>query len=278
MNILAIDTATEILSAALKTDKGQWYIEIAAGLRHSELLMEVCDKLINMAEISKKDLDLIACMQGPGSFTGLRIGFAAAKGMSSALNIPFISIPTLDCMAHPYRFWQGPVLPVIDAKKQCFFTALYHEDNRIHDYADLPTEEILSFLKDLKNPDLLNQQLRHRAAEYVGSAKEIDLGFDTMNAPKGRGIKPSPTNPDQPILVCGPDAELFCKRMKESTNLDTLTIIQATQNNAGYAKCLLEKAENQYIINYRKGGLLGDSPLSGPMYLRKSDAELSVKK
>jgi tRNA threonylcarbamoyladenosine biosynthesis protein TsaB len=227
MNILAIDTATEILSAALKTDKGQWYIEIAAGLRHSELHMEVCEKLIKMAEISQQELDLIACMQGPGSFTGLRIGFAAAKGMSTALNIPFISIPTLDCMARPYRFWQGHVLPVIDAKKQCFFTALYHQDELLHDYADVPTEEILSFLPD-----------------------------------------------DQPVLVCGPAAELFQKRAIELQQ--SSKCIQAFPIITGYAKELLEKAENRYIIDSRKGDSQGDLPISGPMYLRKSDAELSA--
>jgi tRNA threonylcarbamoyladenosine biosynthesis protein TsaB len=225
VNILAIDTATEILSASLKTDKGQWYIEIDAGLRHSELFMEMCENLTNMAEISRQDLNLIACMQGPGSFTGLRIGFAAAKGMSTALGIPFISIPTLDCMAYPYSFWPGYVLPVIDAKKQCFFTALYHQDTLIHDYADVQIEEILSFLPD-----------------------------------------------DKPIVVCGPAAELFAKKTQEISH--SFTFIFDTKNKSAYAKNLLDKAENRYIINESKG----DSPVSGPMYLRKSDAELSIVK
>lgn len=225
MNILAIDTATEILSAAIKTDKGQWYIEIDAGLRHSELLMEVCENITQMAGIVRKDLDLIACMQGPGSFTGLRIGFSAAKGISAALNIPFISIPTLDCMAYPYRFWPGYVLPLIDAKKQCFFTALYHQDEILHGYSDAPVEEIVSFLPE-----------------------------------------------DKPVLLCGPAAELWKKRMTElhiSSNC-----VQFLSKITGYAKYLLEKAENKYIIDYLKD----DSSVSGPLYLRESDAELNVAK
>jgi tRNA threonylcarbamoyladenosine biosynthesis protein TsaB len=223
MNILAIDTATEILSAALKTDKGQWYTEIDAGLRHSELLMEMCDNITKMAEISRQEIDLVACMQGPGSFTGLRIGFSAAKGMSTALGIPFISIPTLDCMAHPYRFWPGCVLPVIDAKKQCFFTALYQNEEILHDYADISIEEIISFLPENKA-----------------------------------------------ILVCGPSAELFSKKMQELQCMREN--IHYAKNSTGYAKSLLEKAEKQFIMNGRQG----DSPVSGPMYLRKSDAELNV--
>lgn len=227
MNILAIDTSTEILSAAVKTDKGQWYVEIDAGLRHSELLMEVCETIIKMAEISKQELNLTACMKGPGSFTGLRIGFAAVKGISAALGIPFVSIPTLDCMAHPYRFWPGYVLPVIDAKKQCFFTALYQNDDLLHDNADASAEEILSFLPD-----------------------------------------------EKPVLVCGPASELFLQRIDGLAQQKSLNIIQKTDKNSGCAKILLEKAEKRFIIN----GTKGDSSVSGPMYLRKSDAELSIAK
>lgn len=222
MNVLALDTATEVLSVALKTDKGQWYIEIDAGLRHSELLMEVCKTITGLAEISQKDLTLVACMKGPGSFTGLRIGFAAAKGISAALGIPFISVPTLDCLAYSHQNWPGYVLPLIDAKKQCFFTALYHNDHILHDYVDAPVEEIVSFLPG-----------------------------------------------DKPVLICGPGAEMFSDRIRQ-LNIP-LNMIQNEKNNQGYAKNLLEKAEKRYIINRN-----GDELLSGPMYLRKSDAELSL--
>ena len=85
MNILAIDSAWDVLSAALAIGDETFFIEIDAGLRHSELLMECADTLCKTAGISPTDLKMVACMKGPGSFTGLRIGYSIAKGIAMAL-------------------------------------------------------------------------------------------------------------------------------------------------------------------------------------------------
>jgi tRNA threonylcarbamoyladenosine biosynthesis protein TsaB len=124
-NVLALDTSPAVLSAALSAGKETWYFEADAGLRHSELLMEIVDTLFGKAGMERGDLDAVACMKGPGSFTGLRIGFAAAKGIALALGIPLVTAPTLDCMAASLSVWPGIVLPAIDAKKNSFFAALY---------------------------------------------------------------------------------------------------------------------------------------------------------
>jgi tRNA threonylcarbamoyladenosine biosynthesis protein TsaB len=129
--ILALDTATAILSLALTAGERRWYREIDAGLGHSELLMETADSLIRGAGLGPGDLEALTCMRGPGSFTGLRIGFSAAKGMALALDLPLIACPTLDCMAYPFTPWPGLVIPLMDAKKGRFFTALYREGRRI---------------------------------------------------------------------------------------------------------------------------------------------------
>jgi tRNA threonylcarbamoyladenosine biosynthesis protein TsaB len=129
--ILALDTATAILSAALVSGERRWYREADAGLGHSELLMEMADSLLKGAGFTGVDLEAVACMRGPGSFTGLRIGFSAAKGIALALDIPLIACPTLDCMAYPWSPWPGLVLPVIDAKKGRFFSALYRGGTRV---------------------------------------------------------------------------------------------------------------------------------------------------
>jgi tRNA threonylcarbamoyladenosine biosynthesis protein TsaB len=143
MNILAIDTATNILSLALSahdpepgSNPSRWYIEADAGLRHSEILMEMTALLLKQSGLKPADLNLIACMKGPGSFTGLRIGFSAAKGLALSLGIPLSPIPTLDCMAYSLSPWPGIVIPVIDAKKQRFFTALYRGGEKIADDMD----------------------------------------------------------------------------------------------------------------------------------------------
>ena len=142
MNILAIDTSALVLSVALAAKTGVFCTEIDGGPSHSELLMECVDSLCKMAGISPSDLNLASCMKGPGSFTGLRIGFSSAKGLAMALGIPMVAIPTLDCLAHPFTFWPGMVLPSIDAKKGRFFTAFYREGKRLTEYMDAAPEAI----------------------------------------------------------------------------------------------------------------------------------------
>jgi tRNA threonylcarbamoyladenosine biosynthesis protein TsaB len=144
--ILALDTAAAILSAALIAGERRWYREADAGPSHSELLLNMADGLLKDAGIRPGDLEAVACMRGPGSFTGLRIGFSAAKGMALALGIPLIACSTLDCMAYPWSPWPALVLPVLDAKKGRFFTALYMGERRISEEMDADLGSIVRLL------------------------------------------------------------------------------------------------------------------------------------
>jgi tRNA threonylcarbamoyladenosine biosynthesis protein TsaB len=101
MNILAIDTATDIISAALGDGEKTWYIEADGGLHHSELLPGLIDRLLETAGLPKSAIQGLACMQGPGSFTGLRIAFSTVKGLALALGLPMVSMPhpaSWDCL------------------------------------------------------------------------------------------------------------------------------------------------------------------------------------
>ena len=226
MTILAIDTATDILALGLsvKETEKRYYLEVAGGLKHSELIMDAIDTLLNIASIARKDLEAVACMEGPGSFTGLRIGFSAAKGISLALGIPVIPVPTLDCMAAPFLFWPGTVLPVIDAKKKSFFTALFRQDKRISDYLDLDMEALI---------------------------KIID------NSPEHR------KSADTSLLVTGPAVQLALPGLKAAFPHTVADNIR----KRGYAAELLNIAAGKDIIT--------SNHAAGPLYLRKSDAELN---
>ena len=150
MNILALDSADKVLSVALQANSDIWYTEIDAGTRHSELMMECIDDLFKKTGISQKELNLAACMQGPGSFTGLRIGFSTVKGLALALGIPFSAIPTLDCLAYPFSSWPGIVVPAIDAKKNCFFTAFYRDGKKLTEYMDESPQTIARELEKVR--------------------------------------------------------------------------------------------------------------------------------
>jgi tRNA threonylcarbamoyladenosine biosynthesis protein TsaB len=187
MNILAIDTSCDVLSLALHhesalTSPKTQCIDIEASGRHSELLLEWIDRLFKNAEMEKRDLGLVTCMKGPGSFTGLRIGFAAAKGLSLALGIPLTAIPTLDCMAYGLSIWPGLVLTVIDAKKNCFFAALYRGGERLSDYLDLSPEAILSTLANYKlNPAEAVAITGPGAELFLSRLKAQDKTLSLMN-------------------------------------------------------------------------------------------------
>jgi tRNA threonylcarbamoyladenosine biosynthesis protein TsaB len=141
MNLLAIDTATDKFSVALG-DSHLWLLEADVGLRHSELSMDCIDTLMRQAALKPEDLNGIVCMGGPGSFTGLRIGFSLAKGLACALGIPLTAVPTLDCMAWPFSALPGIVIPVIDAKKGAYFCALYQNGKKLSKDMDATPHEI----------------------------------------------------------------------------------------------------------------------------------------
>lgn len=102
--------------------------------------------MIKQAEISFSDLDLIVCSKGPGSFTGLRIGMSTAKGISTGSRTPIVSVNILDAYAHGLEFFSGAVVPVIDARKNRFYSAVYKNGERISDYLDISAQELSSRL------------------------------------------------------------------------------------------------------------------------------------
>jgi tRNA threonylcarbamoyladenosine biosynthesis protein TsaB len=221
MNILALDTAADVLSVALSTGDNVWYFEAEAGLRHGELLMDAVDRLLAGAGIGAADLDLAACMKGPGSFTGLRIAFATAKGLSLSLGIPMASVPTLDCMAQ--ASWPGLVLPAMDAKKGRFYAALYRGGKRLGDYLDAAPGELAAAL----------------AAERRGA---------------------------EPVMLAGPAGALVRETLRPA---DPQGFFVDPEGKRGKARELLDIIKKADTLDF------GEEVFSGPLYLRKSDAELA---
>jgi tRNA threonylcarbamoyladenosine biosynthesis protein TsaB len=187
VNTLAIDSSSNVLSVALETETEIFHEEADKSNSHSELLMECVDDLCKSAGIKPADLSLVACMKGPGSFTGLRIGFSAAKGIALALGIPVIAVPTLDCLAEPFSTRPGLVLPVLDAKKGCFFAAFYRKGERLTDFLDAnPVEIIKTATKIMLSPEepvlltgsgaeLLQSRFKEQFPEELVFIKNISL-------------------------------------------------------------------------------------------------------
>jgi tRNA threonylcarbamoyladenosine biosynthesis protein TsaB len=125
--ILNIETATKNCSVALaKEGKTILCKEIAEeGYSHAERLHVFIEEIINEAGIGLNDLAAIAVSQGPGSYTGLRIGVSAAKGLCYALDIPLIAVDTLQTLASKAAVTDGLIIPMIDARRMEVYSAVF---------------------------------------------------------------------------------------------------------------------------------------------------------
>lgn len=129
MLILAIDSSTPVAGIALMDDEQLIREEFVNYKKnHSETLMPMVDRVLRDCERTLAEVGALAVAIGPGSFTGLRIGLAAVKGLSLAANIPVVDISTLEVLAHNIAFSDTLVCPVLNARKQEVYTAMY--DNR----------------------------------------------------------------------------------------------------------------------------------------------------
>jgi tRNA threonylcarbamoyladenosine biosynthesis protein TsaB len=125
--ILNIETATKNCSVALAKDgKTIVYKEIAEeGYSHAERLHVFIEEIIKEAGITLNDLSAIAVSQGPGSYTGLRIGVSAAKGLCYALDVPLIAVDTLQALASQVTISSGLIIPMIDARRMEVYSAVF---------------------------------------------------------------------------------------------------------------------------------------------------------
>jgi tRNA threonylcarbamoyladenosine biosynthesis protein TsaB len=129
--ILNLETATKNCSVALAKDgKTIACKEIAAqNFSHAEKLHVFIEEILGENNIQFSDLNAIAVSQGPGSYTGLRIGVSSAKGLCYALNIPMIAIDTLQLLAKQIQIENGIIIPMIDARRMEVFSAFYDKNH-----------------------------------------------------------------------------------------------------------------------------------------------------
>jgi tRNA threonylcarbamoyladenosine biosynthesis protein TsaB len=126
--ILNLETATKNCSVSI-SQNGQTILckEMAeAGYSHAEKLHVFIEECIKESNITFKDLSAIAVSQGPGSYTGLRIGVSAAKGLCFALDLPLIAVDTLQVLASKLSISDGVIIPMIDARRMEVYSAIFN--------------------------------------------------------------------------------------------------------------------------------------------------------
>ena len=125
--ILNIETSTTNCSVSL-SNKGETVVlkeDYNSNYSHAERLHIYIDDVLKEADVSLNELDAIAISKGPGSYTGLRIGVSAAKGLCFALDIPLIAIPTLESLAHQVSTETGVIVPMLDARRMEVYSGVF---------------------------------------------------------------------------------------------------------------------------------------------------------
>jgi len=189
--LLSLETSSPICSIALhKVEDGRLLgqAELRLEKSHSTHLTVLIEQLVTNTGYTLRDLAAVAVSDGPGSYTGLRIGAAAAKGLCFALDIPLVAVGTLPSLAHQVaahtpRAETYLYAPMLDARRQEVYTALYRADG--HELA-APAPLILT-------PEALAEQLAHHSVLFFGSgaAKFQPLVSANPNAVFLAGVQPS---------------------------------------------------------------------------------------
>lgn len=171
--VLAVDTSAKPVSCAIAEDTrilGSFYAN--NGLTHSQTLMPMIQHLLEITGLTVDQLDGIAVNAGPGSFTGVRIGVSAVKGLAFTNEIPCISVSTLECMAQQVSATPGALIcGTMDARCQQVYTALFEineagEAIRLTEDAALTLTELEALLKQQERPVILvgdGSELSYRA-------------------------------------------------------------------------------------------------------------------
>lgn len=126
MKILALESSGLVASAAVWEDH-KIISEFTTNFKktHSQTLLPMLDKVVSTIDMDLESIDAVAVSSGPGSFTGLRIGSATAKGLGLALNKPLIGVPTVDALAYNLFGTENIICPMMDARRQQVYTGLY---------------------------------------------------------------------------------------------------------------------------------------------------------
>lgn len=183
MNILAIETSGLVASVCILTEQ-KIIAEFTLNdkLTHGETLVPLIENIFKSTCISLDQIDYIAVANGPGSFTGLRIGMATAKGLAHGLDIKIIEVPTLYALAYNVYEQNSIIIPIVDAKRNELYTAYFEYQNnsliKISDYSAKHIEEIFNDLKIYNKPAIF---LGDGTSIYKDTIKDNNFSIMPLN-------------------------------------------------------------------------------------------------
>lgn len=243
MRILAIETTGPNASVALIDESGEVWEEVSdKTLSHLQNLIPMIDNLLEKCELVISDVTHIAVSEGPGSFTGIRIGMATAKALAQALELPAVSVPTLRSFAWHVPDFQGLVCPLFDARREQVYAGAYYWDNG----------RCCQAVRD----DAWNLEDYLLAIDEFDPAKEREILFF------GDGIQVY----EEDLLRWA----ISSKRLSPNDDMSRILAApeQRLQRAASVARAALEIARAGRAVDFER---------LQPVYLRKSEAERKLE-
>ena len=236
MKILAIDTSGLVATVAISDGdilKAQFSIQHKT--THSEILMPMLDDMTRKIGLDLSSIDAIAVAKGPGSFTGLRIGSATAKGLALALDKPIIPVPTVDALAYNFYGNEKIICPMMDARRNQVYTGIYT-------FVPSPTEE--------KNSEQ-GFDMRVIKKQYAASVDDIIAELNSIG---------------KSVMLLGDGIPVYHDKLEQGLKVPfTVVPLHMNRQNAGALAALAAK--------YASDGIMVSSDEFAPDYLRLSQAE-----
>ena len=237
MKILALDSSGLVASVAIVSEEAM-LAEYTVNYKktHSQTLLPMLNEIITMIELDINDIDGIAIAAGPGSFTGLRIGSATAKGLGMALDKPIISIPTMDGLAYNMFGTDKLICPLMDARRNQVYTGLYQfKGNELFTLKAQTAIEIEAIIEEINHLD--------KAVIYLGDGTSV---YEQILAEKTRGeyyIAPAHLNRQRAGAI-GMLGILYFKQNKVET---------ACEHQPVYLRLSQAEREREEKLNARTG-------------------------
>ena len=229
MKILGLDSSGIVASVAIVEDD-VLIAEYTVNYKktHSQTLLPMLDEIAKMTELDLNSIDAIAVAAGPGSFTGLRIGSATAKGLGLALKKPLIAIPTVEGLAYNLYDISGLICPSMDARRKQVYTGIYrftdHQLKVVEDQMAVPMETVI---------EKLNQY--GEAVTFLGDGVPVfhELIAEKMTVPYS--FAPAHVNKQRAAAVAAL-GEIYYRQGKTETAMehvpDYLRVSQAERERA----------------------------------------------
>ena len=184
MRILGIESSSLVASAAIYED-GITMAEYTVDFKmtHSQTLLPMIDEMVKLVGIDLNTIDAIAVSGGPGSFTGLRIGSATAKGLGLALNKPLIHVPTLDATAYNLFGASGLICPIMDARRNQVYTGIYRFEKKFETVMDQDAMDMGELIENPVDHPMIRPSMNSVAKTYELAEKPEYQDLMTVYSP-----------------------------------------------------------------------------------------------